>query len=160
MSSSRIETVQQDQYFEGFKPTSLNAYLDEVRSQFGHIISSEHLEMKLVQIRAVHDFIAELMQSFRVVNVKSYETLYRFAEVEATPLQVLGYVYADIIADLHVPVDGELIAICIDFHQKFNDLEEVVRVTSKMDEAVKTQITNIWEKCLNKYIPNRSAALA
>lgn len=160
MSVSNIKVVAKDEYLDGFKPTSLNAYVDNVRKQFGPLISADALEMKIVQIRAVHDFIFELMQSFTVVNVKSYETLYRLFEAEPTPLQVLSYTYADIVADLHIQMGDELAAICIDHHFKALELESVVRVTSKMDSEVKTKIMNIWEKCLNKYIPSRTSTAA
>lgn len=157
MSVSKIVVVQSGQFLDGFKPTSLNHYIDNVREQYSKIKGFQHIDMKAVQIRAVFDFISELMQTFRVVSVQSYETLFRMESIEATPLQVLSYTYADIVGQLHLAYEDKLIAIQVDHYYKFFELEKIVKLSSEVDEEIKNKIMGIWEKCLNKYIPNRTS---
>lgn len=151
MSTSQIQSVQTNQYLEGFQVATINQYIDRVREQYAAIKGFEHIEAKVVHIRAVFDFIVELMQNFRVVSVQTYDTLYRMDNIEPTALQVLSYTYADTVGQLHIAHEGQVFAVLIDHYYKFLEVEKMVRLVSKVDQETQIKITGIWEQCLNKY---------
>lgn len=161
MPVSNIQMVQANEFLGGLKSTSINDYIEQMRQQYSTIKGNIDLVQKAVQIRAVHDFVTELMQHYQLVNIQSYDTLFRMEKAQPTPLQALSYVYADIVADLHLSKgDIDLFAVTVDFYMQSLNLKKVVKIKSKVDHATHETIMGIWDKCLNKYIPQQSALTA